>query len=518
MNIDVRRGFIQEIDADAVVVNLFRGITRPSGATGAVDKALGGAISELITSGDFRGKLGETTVLYSRGAMPAPRVILVGLGDAAKFDLERARRASAAAARQAVRLNVRRLATIVHGAGVGGLEPQEVAQATVEGTTLATYQFRELKSEEEEDDIISELTDLIIVEAGADRVDAIRRGAEIGRTVSRAVKLARDLGNRPGNIATPTYLARVAQDIADEAGLHCEILDEDRMREVGMGALLGVAQGSQEPARFIILEHNAGRDDLDTVVLVGKGLTFDTGGISIKPSKGMEEMKFDMMGGAAVLAAMQAVGELDLSLHVVGLVPTTENMPGGAADKPGDVLRAMNGKTIEVINTDAEGRLILADGLSYAQRYRPDAIVDLATLTGACMIALGRYATGLFTNNEELAGRMKAAAEASGDRVWPLPLYDEHKEEVKSDVADVKNVGKNRYGGASIGAAFLSHFVGDYPWVHLDIAPTAWTDEAKDYTPKGATGAGVRLLIRFLQDWADSVRVPELAGLTSRVT
>ncbi|MFQ5595642.1 MAG: leucyl aminopeptidase, partial [Anaerolineae bacterium] len=459
------------------------------------------AITDLIAGGDIKGKLGETAVLYSRGAMPAPRVIIVGLGKSEGFDLEGVRKASAAAARRAGELGVERLATIVHGAGIGGLEPLAAAQATVEGALLATYKFKELKTGEEENET-TELTDLVVVEAGADKVDLIRQGAQAGEIVSRGVLLARNLGNRPANVATPTHLAETAQAIANETGLRCEILDEDQMRKLGMGAVLGVAQGSDEPARFIILEHNAGHDDLDTVVLVGKGLTFDTGGISIKPSQGMENMKFDMMGGAAVLGTMQAVGELDLPLHVVGLVPATENMPGGSADKPGDVLTALNGKTIEVINTDAEGRLILADGLSYAQSLKPDAVIDLATLTGACMVALGRYATGLFTNNEELAGRVKAASQATGERVWPLPLYDEHKEEVKSDVADVKNTGEGRHGGASIGAAFLSNFVGDYPWVHLDIAPTGWTKKEKDYTTKGATGVGVRLLVRLLQDWS----------------
>lgn len=500
MDVTTQQGFVQEVEADAVIVNLFEGVSQPGGATGAVDGALDGAITDLIAGGDFKGKLGETAVLYARGAMPAPRVVIVGLGKSGDFDLEGVRKASAAAAKRAKKLGVERLATIVHGAGIGGLEPREAAQATVEGALLATYEFKELKTETDEDEA-SELAHLVVVEADAGKVDVVQGGARVGEIMVRAVQLARDLGNRPGNVATPRHLAETAQEIAGETGLRCEIFDEEQMRELGMGVVLGVAQGSEEPARFIVLEHNAGRDDLDTIVFAGKGLTFDTGGISIKQSKGMENMKFDMMGGAAVLGAMQAVGELDLPLHVVGLVPATENMPGGAADKPGDVLTALNGKTIEVINTDAEGRLILADGLSYAQRFAPDAVIDLATLTGAAMVALGRYATGMFTNDEALAGRLSAAAEATGERVWLLPLFDEHKEEVESDVADVKNVGKGRFGGASIGAAFLANFVGDYPWVHLDIAPTGWTDEAKGYTTKGATGVGVRLLVRFLQDW-----------------
>lgn len=502
MNVTVEQGFIQEVEADAVVVNLFKGVTQPGGATGAVDGALEGAIADLIAGGDFKGKLGETAVLYTRGAMPAPRVIIVGLGKSGDFDLEGVRKAAAAAAKRAKALGVARLATIVHGAGIGGIEPREAAQATVEGTLLAAYQFEELKTQAHEDEE-TDLAELTIVEASAGKVDVIRAGAEVGETVSRAAMLARDLGNRPGNVATPRHLAEAAENIAAETGLRCEVFDEDRMHELGMGAVLGVARGSEEPARFIVLQHNAGRDDLDTVVLVGKGLTFDTGGISIKSSDGMENMKFDMMGGAAVLGAMQAVGELDLPLHVVGLVPATENMPGGAADKPGDVLRALNGKTIEVINTDAEGRLILADGLSYAQQFHPDVVIDLATLTGSAMVALGRYAAGLFSNDDALVERFRAAAGASGERVWHLPLYDEHKEEVKSNVTDVKNVGQGRYGGASIGAAFLSNFVGDYAWVHLDIAPVGWADDdGSDYVPKGATGYGVRLLVRFLQDWA----------------
>jgi leucyl aminopeptidase len=501
MNIVVQQGFIQQTDADAVVVNLFKGVRQPGGATGAVDKALGGAISELIAGGDFKGKLGETAVLYPRGAIPPRRVVLVGLGEAEGFDLEKVRKASAAAAKKAKQLGVKRLATIVHGAGIGGLEPQDAAQATVEGALLATYEFTELKTQKNEEDA-TQLTDLIVVEAGADKIDVIRRGAQVGHITSRAVKLARDLGNRPGNVATPTHLAETAQKIADQTGMRCEIFDEERMRELGMGTLLGVAQGSDEPARFIVLEHNAGRDDLDTIVFVGKGLTFDTGGISIKSSEGMEKMKFDMMGGAAVLGAMQAISELDLPAHVVGIVPATENMLSGSADKPGDVLKALNGKTIEVINTDAEGRLILADALAYAQRFEPNAVIDLATLTGACAVALGPYAMGLFTNDESLANRVQAAARVTGERVWPLPLYDEHKDEIKSDVADVKNTGKSRAGGASLGAAVLSHFVGDYPWVHLDIAPVAWADEAKDYLTKGAVGVGVRLLVRFAQDWS----------------
>jgi leucyl aminopeptidase len=271
------------------------------------------------------------------------------------------------------------------------------------------------------------------------------------------------------------------------------------MKQFGMGALLGVAQGSQEPPRFIILEHNAGRDDLPTVVMVGKGITFDSGGISIKPSENMGEMKFDMSGGAAVIGAMQAVGKLNLPLRVVGLVPATENLPSGTAYKPGDVVRAMNGKTIEIISTDAEGRLILADALCYAQQYKPAGVIDLATLTGGCVVALGEHMSGLFTNDPDLGAKVKAAADAAGEPVWELPLAEPYRRQMDSDTADVKNSG-GRWGSPATAAAFLKEFV-DYPWVHLDIAGTAHSDKDRPYAPKGGVGWGVRTLVELLRNW-----------------
>jgi leucyl aminopeptidase len=329
----------------------------------------------------------------------------------------------------------------------------------------------------------------------------VEEGARVGQIVAEAACLVRDLGNQPGNVATPTMLAQTAQRIAQQHGLRCQVLDRVQIEELGMGAFMSVARGSQEPPKFIILEHNADHEDLQTLVLVGKGITFDSGGISIKPGEKMEMMKFDMSGGAAVLGTLQAVAQLDLPLHVVGLVPATENLPSGTATKPGDIVRALSGKTIEVINTDAEGRMILADALAYAQRYQPAAVIDLATLTGACVVALGHHAIGLMGNNLELIARLKEAGQASGERVWELPLWEEYHEQLKSDVADMKNVG-GRPAGAITAAALLSKFAEGYPWAHLDIAGTAYTDEEKSYIPKGGTGVGVRLLVELLRNWA----------------
>lgn len=501
MEIKVKTGEIQKDKAELIVVNLFEGVTEPGGATGAVDKALGGQIHRLIADGDFKGKARETALLYTNGAISAKRVLVVGLGKEEKFSLEAIRIAAATAAKRVRDLRVKSYSTIVHGGGRGGIGLAAATQAVVEGTELALYGFKELKTEPEDDP--KEVSDMTFVVFDESKRPEVKAAVEVGRQIVGGVSLARDLVNRPANYATPTLLAQRAQEMAGEFGMACQVLDEDEMTELGMGSLLSVAQGTDEPARLIILEHNAGRDDLDTVVLVGKGITFDSGGISLKNKEGMETMKGDMAGGAAVLGAMRAVAALDLPLHVVGLVPATENLPSGKAYKPGDVVRAMNGKTIEVISTDAEGRMILADALAYADRYQPKAVVDMATLTGAIVVALGHHATGLFSNDDNLAARLGAAGRTSFERVWRLPLFKEYSEQLKSHVADVKHTG-GQPAGSITAAIFLSKFIGDFPWAHLDIAGKAWTDEDKPYTPKWATGIGVRLLTQFLRDWVDS--------------
>ena len=496
MEIRVQAGAIQEVAAEMIVVNLFQGVTGPGGATGAVDKALGGAIRELIQAGDFRGKAEQAAVLYTRGAIPAKRVLLVGLGEQNKFGLDVARRVAGTVARKAVELRVTQYHSIVHGAGVGGLDPADAAQALVEGTILGSYTFTEHKTDISEQE--PRLEALTLVELDPLTVPAHERGATVGKAIAEAVCFVRDLVNQPANYLTPTLLAEAAEEMASEMGLSYQVLEEAQMAELGMGALLGVAQGSAEPAKLIILEHNAGRPELDTYVIVGKGITFDSGGISLKPSEGMEAMKDDMSGAAITLGVLRAAAALQLPLHLVGLAPATENLPDGRAYKPGDVLKSMSGQTIEVISTDAEGRLILADALSYARRYQPKGVVDLATLTGACVVALGHIASGLMGNNPELNRALIQASAETGEKIWELPLYEEYAEQIKSDVADIKNAG-GRPAGAITAGLFLSGFASSYPWAHLDIAGTAWADTTKGYLPKGATGHGLRLLVQWLR-------------------
>ena len=501
MQIQVKTGEIQKENGELIVVNLFEGVTEPGGATGAVDKALNGQISHLIAEGDFKGKAQETALLYSNGAVPAKRVLVVGLGQEKKFGLEAIRVAAATAARRVRDLRVKSFSTIVHGGGQGGISLADATQAIVEGTELALYEYKELKTEPEDDP--KKVKDMTFVVFDKSKHPEVEAAVEVGRKIVAGVHLARDLVNRPANYATPSILAQHAREIAGEFGMACRVLDEAGMAELGMGSLLSVAQGTDEPAKFIILEHNPGNDRLDTLVLIGKGITFDSGGISLKGREGMESMKGDMAGGAVVLGAMRAVAALDLPLHVVGLVPATENLPSGKAYKPGDVVRAMNGKTIEVISTDAEGRMILVDALTYADRYHPKAVVDLATLTGSIVVALGHHAIGLFSNDDDLAARLQAAGQTSFERVWRMPLFEEYGQQLKSHVADFKHTG-GRPGGAITAAFFLSKFIGDFPWVHLDIAGKAWTDEDKPYTPRWATGIGVRLLTQFLRNWVDA--------------
>ena len=498
MRVTVKQGGIQFEEAPLIVVNLFEGVTEPGGATGAVDRALSGAIREIIAAGDFKGKSGETALLYTRGNFPARRVLVVGLGKAEKFDLEAVRQASATAARKAHDLGLARPASIVHGGGIGGMAVADAAQAVVEGTILGLYRYRELKSDDEETGkAVEELT---LVEFDEKKLADVQEGARVGQIVAEATCLARDLSNRPGNIATPTHLAETAQRLAQELGLRCQVWERAEFEALGMGALAGVARGTEEPPKFIILEYNADQPDLPTIVLAGKGITFDAGGISLKPSEKMDEMKHDMSGAAAVLGTMQAVTKLAVPLHVVALIPATENLPSGRALKPGDILKALSGKTIEIISTDAEGRLVLADALAYARRFNPAAVIDIATLTGACVVALGHIATGLMGTNEKLIARIKAAAHATGERVWELPLWDEYDELINREFDYVKNSG-GRYGGAITGAMFLKKFAEGYPWAHLDIAGTANTDKVGPYTAKGATGVGVRLLTQLLRTW-----------------
>lgn len=497
MNISVSQGRIQESGADTLIVNLFDDVTTPSGATGAVDAALNGAISDLIAGGDLTGKAGTVGLLYPRGALPARRVLVVGLGARDKFDLEAARQAAAAGLRRARELKAEQVATIVHGAGVAGLDVQAAAQATAEGSLLAAYRYEAPKQHEEAPHDIGDLT---ILEFDGDKLAAIEAGVATAVAINDGVTLARNLVNQPPNVATPTKMAETAHLIAAMHGLKITVGGRKWARERKMGGFLAVAKGAGEKPKFIILEHNADREDLDTVVLVGKGITFDTGGISLKPTERMWDMKSDMGGAAAVLGAMKVVGALNLPLRVIGITPCTENMPDANAYRPADIITISNGKTVEIYSTDAEGRMVLADGLVHAGSYQPKAVIDLATLTGACVVALGsNMAAGLFSTEDWLRDKLVAAGSSTQERVWPLPLFPEYRQTIDSDVADIKNSG-GRFGGVGTSAMFLKEFT-DYPWAHLDIAGMALAEKDKGYILRGGTGFGVRLLVELLRNW-----------------
>jgi leucyl aminopeptidase len=498
MLIRVESGDITQTRTDCVVVNLFEGVTRPGGGTGAVDRALDGAITRLIEQGDIRGKYGELVLFPTFGKIPSPRVLVAGLGRSSEFTVDRVRDLSADIARRLRSARVQRFATITHGAGIAGLDPRACAQAIAEGTILGLYRFRKHKRPEED---ATEIEEAVLVERDAAKIPELEQGVDEGVVLAEAQNFARDLANEPANVLTPTELAHRAQSLAAAVGLEWEILDRPQMEELGMGALLGVAAGSHQPPKLIVLRYRHG--DGPVLGLVGKGITFDTGGISIKPAAGMEEMKGDMSGGGAVIAAMGAIARLKPRVNVLAVVPATENMPGGGATKPGDVLRAMNGKTIEVINTDAEGRLILADGIAYARRLGCSHIVDVATLTGAISVTLGNVAFGVMGNDAALVERVKSAAKAAGEKAWELPMFEEYREQIKSEVADIKNTG-GRNAGSITAAFFLKEFVEDTPWAHLDIAGVDFMDKDKGILVKGATGIPVRTLTHLALSMAAS--------------
>jgi leucyl aminopeptidase len=498
MDVRVESGDITKRESPCIVVNLFEGVAVPGGGTGAVDTALTGMISELVASGDIRGKWGELTLIHTFGRIPAPRVLVAGLGKSGEFTIDRVRDLSANIARFLRGKRIAQAATIAHGGGIGGLDAAACAQAIAEGTVLGLYRF---DTHKKHDDDASVLDTLTIVEHDAKRVGAMSEAAERGRIVAEAANFARDLANEPGNVLTPTEFASRAEAMAGERGLGFHVYDRDWAESQGMGAFLGVAKGSAQPPKFMVLTYQGG---VETKVLglIGKGITFDTGGISIKPAANMEEMKGDMSGGAAVIAAIGAIAQLKPKINVTAIVPATENMPGGSATKPGDVLYAMNGKSIEVINTDAEGRLILADALSYAVKLDLNPIVDVATLTGAISMALGNVAFGVFSANDALTSRIREASMASGERCWELPMFSEYKELNKSNVADVKNSG-GRGAGSIAAAFFLREFVDERPWAHLDIAGVDFFEKEKGVTVKGASGIPVRTLVNLALDLAE---------------
>ena len=492
----------ENIPCDVLIVNLFEGIKTISGGTtvGASRdlQLLHGLIKKIIKEEEFKGKTGSTLTIRTNGLVPAKKVIIVGLGDKEKFDLNVVRKASAAAIRAAKREKAKTVCTILHSSGK--IDIKDGAQAVTEVSQLALYEFDRFKSKDKKEPK-KEVQTLIIAETDKVKLKDIESGIKRGNIIAKAQKLARDMVTESAITMTPTKIANIARKVAKENKLKIKVLDREACRRLGMGAFLAVAQGSNEPPKFIEIKYTPKGKPKKHVAIVGKGITFDSGGLSLKPANSMETMKDDMSGSAAVIGTMSTMRELQPGVAITMIVAATENMPGGKAYRPGDVIRAMNGKTIEVLNTDAEGRVTLADAVSYVVRQKPDEIIDLATLTGACVVALGDTANGVMTNNQKLAEKIIKAGNEAGERMWQLPLYEEDRDKIKSDIADMINTGSKGKSGAQNGAVFIEKFINDISWVHIDIAGPSWIDKENEYGPKGPTGVGVRTLINYLTNY-----------------
>lgn len=484
MEIVVQAGDILQAESDLAVLATFEDVPLPAG------------VANLLVPGDFSGQAGQTLLLYPRGAVAPKRLLLVGLGKRQKASTETIRRASATAVKEAQKLKVAAVSVGLNGDLA--LDPQAAAQAFAEGIELGAYRFWRYRTGLDEGQTFK--VERATVFSRTD--ESTSKGVAVGQAIARGVNFARDLVNGPGYAMHPPALGEEALKLGQRVGLKATVLDMPQLIEQGFGGILAVGKGSEHEPRFIVMEYGAAGDGVPTICLVGKGLTFDSGGLSLKPPEAMETMKSDMAGAAAVFGAMQAAAELKLPLHLVGLVSAAENMPSSNAYRPGDIVKTLSGKTVEVLNTDAEGRIILSDALFYAQRYDPDAIVELSTLTGAIIIALGSHASGMMGTDQALLDKLSRAGEVSGERVWPFPMWDEYHQMVKSEIADLKNLA-GRAAGSITAATFLAAFVDDYPFVHIDIAGTAWADQpAKPYDTKGATGVGVRLIAEFLRAYS----------------
>jgi leucyl aminopeptidase len=473
------------LECDALVLLEFEGTPRPE---------LASALAAFHESGEITGKFLELTLLHSLPGHEARRILLAGAGKRDKFEVSSLWKLVAVAARLLKGKGVKNAAIALES----GFDSPDHVSAAVKAVIEACWEPDVLKTNADKDG--SRSIDALTISVPS-VTKALEAAVEAGEIIGEASNLSRDISVEPPNKLTPLALAAHAQAMAKANGLTCEVLDQDRMRQLGMGALLGVAQGSAEPGAMVIIEYKPAKPTSDArLALIGKGVTFDTGGISIKPSEGMEKMKYDMCGAAAVIGAMQAIARLKPSIAVTGIVPTVENMPGGKAQRPGDIVTSLSGKTIEILNTDAEGRLILADAITYAKQLGCTHLVDAATLTGAIVVALGNNHSGVFTNNDELLGQWMSAAKSSGEKMWHMPADDEYRELLKTVYADIGNVG-GRAGGASSAAVFIKEFVGDTPWIHVDIAGTAWLDDAKPYMAKGPTGIPIGTFVKLAQNW-----------------
>lgn len=484
---------------DILAVGLFSDAKKLDKLNKELNKKLNGAIEKLMILGDFKGKEGTSAVVYGNNQTNAKRILLVGLGEKNKTTLETTRNAAAHAAKKSVELKAKTMSLALHNALGGRLDLSAIGQVCGEGTYSGSYRYDEFITDSENGRLGSLKVELI--DPDPVKLVKLKKGLSCGTAIGNAQSFARTLANRPANVATPAVLASVAQKIARSSkNLSCTVFDEKQMAAKGMGGVLAVGSGSQNKPRFIILKYTpAGKaaGSLPKVALVGKAITFDSGGISIKPSANMDEMKLDKSGGIAVLGTMKALAELAPPVNVLGIVPSAENMPSGTSYRPGDIINTLSGKTVEVQNTDAEGRMILCDGINYAVKQKCDVIIDIATLTGACVVALGKYMAGLMGNDVNLIKELQEASEISGEKVWPMPSGEEYVKEMKSKIADLKNIG-SRWGGACTAAAFLGQFAGDTKWAHLDIAGVWNYDKATEFTSEGASAFGIRLLTAYV--------------------
>ena len=500
VKVAVRRGKIEKCKTDILCVGIFSGEKKLDATNAALNKRLGGLIERVIRLGDFTGEEQTTNIIYTGRKIAAERLMLVGLGERKKTKLDTIRKAAACAANKAVAMKVANLGLVLHRAFAGQLDTADCAQACTEGVYFGSFRYDEFVTSSE--DGRSEKLNVQIVEPDAAESKKLESGCAAGAIIGEAQSFARTLSNRPANVINPPALADEAAKLAKQTkGLSCTILTEKQLTEKKMGGILAVGQGSKSPPRFIILRYNGApkSNKMPKVAIVGKAITFDSGGISIKPAANMEAMKLDKTGGISVMAVMKAAAELKLPINLYGLVPCAENLPSGTSYRPGDIITTYSGKTVEIHSTDAEGRMILCDALHYAEEQNCDIIVDIATLTGSCIVALGKHKAGLFGNDDGLIKELQQAAEESGERLWHMPSGEEYAKEMKSKIADLKNVG-SKWGGACTGAAFLGEFIEKAKWAHLDIAGVDDFEESSAIASEGSSGFGVRLLTTFLKN------------------
>jgi leucyl aminopeptidase len=485
-----------EAGVEALAVVVFKDEKPSSGALKDLDKIAGGQIAAVIKSGEFKGEVGETALLRlsPKGKLKASRLLLVGAGERKEFKPFDIASAAGTATRHLRKCNARSVAF----SSRSGADAAEAAQYAAQGAVTSQFELDKYKTKDKND---KEVTKFVVHIEDAKDGD-LKRGLSRGNAIGESMNFTRDLANEPPNILTPSEMANRAQKMARQVGLKFEVLEEAKMRKMGMGSLLSVSAGSEEPAKLIVLRYTPSKSTAkkgDLLALVGKGITFDTGGISIKPAEGMEAMKYDMSGGATVIGTMRAIALLKPSVPVLGIVAAVENMPDGKATRPSDVVTAMNGKTVEILNTDAEGRLILADAVAYAEQQGATRIVDMATLTGAVIIALGNQNTGIMGNDQAFVDQIISLGKDAGENFWQLPLGKEYSKQIKSDIADIKNIGPRGKAGTIMGAVFIQEFVDKAKWAHLDIAGTAWEDSVRPFQAKGPTGVAVRTLVRLVE-------------------